>query len=100
MAGYSDLFGQLWKEYAKSDSRYLTWDPFTLCMEATTAVRVERIVEVQNGSLHHVTDMLGPSFLCHGLHDHRPTSISLSDASPRLYWPDLRLDPLLCHQLV
>jgi hypothetical protein len=38
MAGHSDLFGQLWKEYAKSDSRYLTWDPFTLCMEATTAV--------------------------------------------------------------
>ena len=38
MAGYSDLFGQLWKEYAKSDSRYLTWDPFTLCMETTTAV--------------------------------------------------------------
>lgn len=38
MAGAQDLFGQLWKEYAKSDSRYLTWDPFTLCMETVTAV--------------------------------------------------------------
>lgn len=33
-----DLFGQLWKEYAMSDSRYLTSDPFVLCMETVTAV--------------------------------------------------------------
>ncbi|CAL3965508.1 unnamed protein product, partial [Diplocarpon coronariae] len=31
------LFGQLWKEYALSDSRYLTSDPFVLCMETVTA---------------------------------------------------------------
>ena len=39
MAGMQDLFGQLWKEYAHSDSRYLTSDPFVLCMETVTAVR-------------------------------------------------------------
>jgi len=33
----SDLFGQMWKEYAYSDSRYLTSDPFVLCMETVTA---------------------------------------------------------------
>ena len=40
MAGMQDLFGQLWKEYALSDSRYLTSDPFVLCMETVTAVWV------------------------------------------------------------
>ncbi|KAK4034865.1 Emopamil-binding protein [Parachaetomium inaequale] len=33
-----DLFGQLWKEYAKSDRRYLTRDSFVVCMETVTAV--------------------------------------------------------------
>lgn len=32
------LLGQLWKEYAFSDSRYLTQDSFVLCMETVTAV--------------------------------------------------------------
>lgn len=39
MGSRMDLFGQLWKEYALSDSRYLTSDPFVLCMETITAVR-------------------------------------------------------------
>ena len=34
----SDFFGQLWKEYSLSDSRYMTSDPFVLCMESITAV--------------------------------------------------------------
>ncbi|KAF1809533.1 3-beta-hydroxysteroid-Delta(8),Delta(7)-isomerase [Eremomyces bilateralis CBS 781.70] len=37
MPAMMDLFGQLWKEYAQSDSRYLTSDPFVLCMESITA---------------------------------------------------------------
>ncbi|ROW12487.1 hypothetical protein VMCG_00719 [Cytospora schulzeri] len=36
LAGSQDLFAQLWKEYALSDSRYLTKDPFMLCVEAIT----------------------------------------------------------------
>jgi cholestenol delta-isomerase len=39
MGGMQDLFGQLWKEYSLSDSRYLTQDAFVLCMESVTAVR-------------------------------------------------------------
>jgi cholestenol delta-isomerase len=38
MGGRQDLFGQLWKEYSLSDSRYLTRDAFVLCMESITAV--------------------------------------------------------------
>jgi cholestenol delta-isomerase len=38
MPSRTDLFGQLWKEYAKSDRRYLTRDSFTVCMETVTAV--------------------------------------------------------------
>lgn len=38
MGGMQDLYGQLWKEYALSDSRYLTQDAFVLCMETVTAV--------------------------------------------------------------
>jgi len=32
------LIGQMWKEYAFSDSRYLTQNAFVLCMEAVTAM--------------------------------------------------------------
>ena len=32
------LIGQMWKEYAFSDSRYLTNNAFVLCMESITAV--------------------------------------------------------------
>jgi len=38
MAPSQTFFGQLWKEYSMSDSRYLTSDPFVLCMETITSV--------------------------------------------------------------
>ncbi|CZT49053.1 related to emopamil-binding protein [Rhynchosporium secalis] len=38
MASKTDFFGQLWKEYALSDSRYMASDPFVLCMESWTAI--------------------------------------------------------------
>jgi cholestenol Delta-isomerase len=37
MGPAQDLFGQLWKEYSLSDSRYLTSDAFVLWMESVTA---------------------------------------------------------------
>lgn len=37
MPAMQDLFGQLWKEYSLSDSRYQTQDAFVLCMETITA---------------------------------------------------------------
>ncbi|KAF4781190.1 emopamil binding protein [Colletotrichum scovillei] len=38
LASDQSLFGQLWKEYALSDSRYLTSDPFMLCVESFTVL--------------------------------------------------------------
>lgn len=42
LAGSQDLLAQLWKEYALSDSRYLTSDPFMLCVEAITVVSYKK----------------------------------------------------------
>ncbi|KAK2732187.1 ebp domain-containing protein [Colletotrichum kahawae] len=36
LASLQTFFGQLWKEYALSDSRYLTSDSFMLCVEGFT----------------------------------------------------------------
>ncbi|BCS26251.1 EXPERA domain-containing protein [Aspergillus puulaauensis] len=38
MASGQDFFGQLWKEYALSDSRYMTSDTLVLCMETITVL--------------------------------------------------------------
>jgi len=37
MACKTDLLGQAWKEYSKSDSRYLTADPTVVIVESITA---------------------------------------------------------------
>jgi len=42
MGELQSLFGQLWKEYALSDSRYLTQNAFVLCMESITAVSLNQ----------------------------------------------------------
>ncbi|KAM4055272.1 emopamil binding protein [Hirsutella rhossiliensis] len=38
IAGQQTVLAQLWKEYALSDSRYLTSDVFTVCVETITLV--------------------------------------------------------------
>jgi len=38
MPSMQDFFGQLWKEYALSDSRYMLPNAFVLCMETWTAL--------------------------------------------------------------
>lgn len=38
MGPAQDIFGQLWKEYAKSDSRYLVSDSFVVSIETITVV--------------------------------------------------------------
>ena len=38
IAGSQELFAQIWKEYAKSDFRYVTSDPFMVCVELLTGV--------------------------------------------------------------
>ncbi|XP_061428785.1 3-beta-hydroxysteroid-Delta(8),Delta(7)-isomerase-like [Lethenteron reissneri] len=38
IAGDQAFLSQLWKEYSKGDSRYITSDNFTVCMESITAL--------------------------------------------------------------
>ena len=38
MGSKQDLFGQMWKVYSLSDSRYQTQNAFVLCMETITAI--------------------------------------------------------------
>ncbi|KAF7859701.1 hypothetical protein EAF04_008780 [Stromatinia cepivora] len=38
MASMTDFFGQLWKEYALSDSRYMSSNPFLLTIETWTVI--------------------------------------------------------------
>ncbi|KAJ4385317.1 hypothetical protein N0V85_008139 [Neurospora sp. IMI 360204] len=60
-----DIFAQLWKEYALSDSRYMTSDPFMLCIEALTVLTwgplsflaVFAIIK-GNTSLRHITQTI------------------------------------------
>lgn len=74
MGPAQDLFGQLWKEYALSDSRYLTSDPFVLCMETVTAVCIQ--VLAINGTLANLSSLLGA---------HYASSLQLSLRLPILY---------------
>ena len=46
------FFGQLWKEYGLSDSRYLSQDPFVLCIESVTVVGRLKF-SVETWFLHH-----------------------------------------------
>lgn len=41
MGPAQDILGQLWKEYALSDSRYLISDPFVVSIETITVVRLK-----------------------------------------------------------
>ncbi|CAG5118687.1 unnamed protein product [Candidula unifasciata] len=38
LAGHTSLLGEMWKEYGRCDSRYISSDTFTVCMERITAV--------------------------------------------------------------
>ena len=100
MGPAQDLFGQLWKEYALSDSRYLTSDPFVLCMETVTAVGTP----LQGICKYMLKDTpavyLGTSlFHRRCLHNHS-TLPAASTTNHRLCWPDVRPDTILCYKHV
>ncbi|KAK3773685.1 hypothetical protein RRG08_001415 [Elysia crispata] len=38
LAGHKTILGELWKEYSRGDSRYLTSDTCVLCVESVTAL--------------------------------------------------------------
>ena len=90
MGELQTLFGQLWKEYALSDSRYLTQNAFVLCMESITAVG-----PICNPFLnYHPTDifqdMLGSAVFCRGRYDCHPAPSSSSPTGYGVHGSDLR----------
>jgi hypothetical protein len=91
MAGMNDFFGQCWKEYSLSDSRYLTSDPFVLCMETITAVRApgpcEPTVAVPDAR---AIGPLGPAFLHRGRVGCLQTPPAPPFSSPRFSGPAIR----------
>lgn len=98
IGGHQDLFGQLWKEYSLSDSRYLTADSaFVLCMESITAVsRFHRPCHTVADK----SDRLGPALLPHGCSYCRRPSAPALFPDHRVARPTLRRRPLLRHELV
>lgn len=99
MGPAQDLFGQLWKEYALSDSRYLTNDPFVLCMETVTAVStvgLARVLVFANGS----TAALGSSVFLRRLSGLRQSPSEVSSPGGGVPWSDLWGHLVLCNQLV
>lgn len=96
MGPAQDLFGQLWKEYALSDSRYLTSDPFVLCMETITAVIRPTIPFCEPSTDLLAKGLLGTSIVSDGLLHHHLPSIPLPFAGHCVSGTDLRRHPLLC----
>jgi len=75
-----DFFGQLWKEYALSDSRYLTSDPLVLCMESLTVVRMTSLpcrISTADGTVAY----LGPAVSVDSCADYKRITLSPSCAS-------------------
>lgn len=63
MASAQDLFGQLWKEYALSDSRYMTSDTLVLCMETMTVVSPTTMYQHSNYSIYTLEDFTADSLI-------------------------------------
>ena len=96
MGGAQDVFGQLWKEYALSDSRYLTSDTLVLCMETITVV---------SWALMHLRDdysdrtvPLGPIMFRSGVYGLQSSFPAPSTADNCLYVPSLRMYLILRDQ--
>ncbi|GKZ41233.1 hypothetical protein AbraIFM66951_008631 [Aspergillus brasiliensis] len=71
MASAQDFFGQLWKEYALSDSRYMTSDTLVLCMETITVHPLRHPLQIIVCMSHLYGDALyyATSLFDHYVHD-------------------------------
>ena len=86
MGGLQTFFGQLWKEYALSDSRYLTGNIFVFCVEAMTAVSDISPTSLTTKAYLNATDSLGPTQLCSCCNDRDRESAEASTASSSEPW--------------
>lgn len=108
LAGSQELFGQLWKEYSLSDSRYLTSDSFLVTMEAVTAVRPSSLahpcplsqIDTILTTMIMDTVRLGPPLLSNRLLHRRRASRPARPAADPVRGPSLRRRALLRDQPV
>ena len=101
MPGKQDLFGQLWKEYSFSDSRYMTSDPFVLCMETVTAVRaIPSLNHAMKANDPDFTDLLGSSLLHRRILDHPRTPSTPPTASTGFPGSNIWRYTILCYKHV
>ena len=98
MSSMQDFFGQLWKEYALSDSRYMTSDPLVLCMESLTVVRtfIPNQVNPTDGKIAY----MGPIVTVDSYADHKRITVSPSCSSSGINRPVLRKSHLFFDLLV
>jgi hypothetical protein len=113
MPGRMDFFGQMWKEYALSDSRYIFCDPLLLCMEILSVVRLfpnlhcsfpfyfHRFDDTLNADTVSVRLVyVGPTLLPYRLVDHEYLWISPFITSSRLHRTSIQQLALLRNQSI
>ncbi|PQE31668.1 ebp domain-containing protein [Rutstroemia sp. NJR-2017a WRK4] len=100
MASMQDFFGQLWKEYALSDSRYMSSDPFLLTIEFWTIILwgplsyVAAILIVKDSPFRHSVQALVSTgefygnllYLLTSLLDEKLSGISYYRPEPFYFW--------------
>jgi len=87
MGSGQDFIGQLWKEYALSDSRYMTSDTLVLCMETITVVSRLSPTGACERTAKCLTVRLGSALLLGGVLDFHPALPPASIADNRLHEP-------------
>lgn len=98
MGSRQDIIGQLWKEYALSDSRYMTADTLVLCMETITVVS-SHFVPALVGCTDSIAP-LGPSLLLGGLFNLQPTCTPASIPDHCLHEPSVRRRSVLRNESI
>ncbi|PNY27073.1 3-beta-hydroxysteroid-Delta(8), Delta(7)-isomerase [Tolypocladium capitatum] len=100
VAGLQDPFAQLWKEYALSDSRYLTSDIFTVCVETITVFvwgplcALTVLAVVRGSPTRHVSQVVVCTAHLYGVAlyyatnwtEHRFTGVAYSRPEFRYFW--------------
>lgn len=95
------IFGQLWKEYAKSDSRYLVSDSFVVSIETITVVSRDCLAVCKiDRSLNPFWRIasLGPSMLLCGILDQHQPLAQTPSSSHHMRSSSIRRHLVLCHE--
>jgi hypothetical protein len=101
MASAQDLFGQLWKEYALSDSRYMTSDTLVLCMETMTVVSLRDPAKARISRPADPSPALVGTFMLWRCISDRDEALRTAPGTvDGVHEPPLRRYALLCHQSI